>query len=60
MRSPDAGQNPAALRGSVGGRPRSPASKHMMIIYELSADGKKVIFTSGELSANVWGVYVPA
>jgi hypothetical protein len=32
----------------------------MMIIYELSADGKKVIFTSGELSANVWGVYVPA
>jgi hypothetical protein len=31
-----------------------------MFVYEVGADDKKVIFAAGELSAGVWGIYVPA
>jgi hypothetical protein len=34
--------------------------RHRMFVYEVSADGKKVIFAAGELSAGLWGIYVPA
>jgi hypothetical protein len=30
-----------------------------MFVYELSADGRKVVFAAGELSANVWGFMCP-
>jgi len=40
--------------------PAHPHQRHRMFIYEVSAGGKKVTFAAGELSANVWGFYVPA
>jgi hypothetical protein len=39
--------------------PAHPMQQRRMFVYEVSADGKKVVFAAGELSANVWGFYVP-
>jgi hypothetical protein len=33
---------------------------HTMSIYKVSLAGKSIIFAAGELSAYVWGFYVPA
>jgi hypothetical protein len=30
-----------------------------MWLYEIDNAGKKIVFAAGELSANVWGFYVP-
>ncbi len=40
--------------------PQHPSELHRMWIHEIEADGKTVKFAAGELSANVWGSYVPA
>jgi hypothetical protein len=40
--------------------PSYPNQKHSMWVYEVESDGRKVRFATGELSANVWGFYVPA
>ena len=39
--------------------PYYPTQRHAMHIYEIERGGKKVTFAAGELSANVWGFYVP-
>jgi hypothetical protein len=39
--------------------PAHPHQQHRMFIYEVNAGGKRVTFAAGELSANVWGFYVP-
>jgi hypothetical protein len=31
-----------------------------MFVYEISNGEKQVVFAAGELSADVWGIYVPA
>ncbi len=33
---------------------------HTMSIYQINIAGKSILFAAGELSANVWGFYVPA
>ena len=33
---------------------------HTMRIYEIESTGRAIQFAAGELSANVWGFYVPA
>jgi hypothetical protein len=40
--------------------PSYPSQLHMMDVYEITANGEHVLFAAGELSANVWGFYVPA
>ena len=39
--------------------PRYPWQRHSMSVYEITAGGKCVRFVAGELSANVYGFYVP-
>ena len=39
--------------------PTYPHQKHKMSIYEIETGGRSVVFAAGELSANVWGFYVP-
>lgn len=39
--------------------PSYPHQKHKMLIYVIEADGCSIMFAAGELSANVWGFYVP-
>ncbi|WP_425618271.1 hypothetical protein NA78x_001974 [Anatilimnocola sp. NA78] len=39
--------------------PSYPNQKHGMWVYEVESNGRKILFASGELSANVWGFYVP-
>ena len=34
--------------------------RHQMWVYEIESGGRRVRFATGELSANVWGFYVPA
>ena len=40
--------------------PAYPRQGHRMWVYEVESDGRKVRFATGELSADVWGFYVPA
>jgi hypothetical protein len=40
--------------------PAYPHQRHRMWVYEVEGDGRTVRFATGELSANVWGFYVPA
>ena len=40
--------------------PAYPHQRHQMWVYEIESDGRRVRFATGELSANVWGFYVPA
>jgi hypothetical protein len=40
--------------------PAYPNQRHRMWVYEVECDGKRVRFAAGELSASVWGFYVPA
>jgi hypothetical protein len=37
-----------------------PSQRHAMTVYEIAAGGEPIRFAAGELSANVWGFYVPA
>lgn len=39
--------------------PSYPSQLHSMNVYEIRAGGKRIRFAAGELSANVWGFYVP-
>ncbi|MGA2258841.1 MAG: hypothetical protein ABSG53_29590 [Thermoguttaceae bacterium] len=39
--------------------PSYPNQRHKMWLYEIDNAGKKIVFAAGELSANVWGFYVP-
>ena len=39
--------------------PHYPSQRHSMWVYEITAGGESVRFAAGELSANVWGFYVP-
>jgi hypothetical protein len=39
--------------------PSYPSQLHRMWIYEINGKEKRVRFAAGELSANVWGFYVP-
>ena len=40
--------------------PAYPDQFHRMWIYEIRGADKAATFAAGELSANVWGFYVPA
>jgi hypothetical protein len=40
--------------------PEHPNQNHAMSIYRIKTFWSIVIFATGELSANVWGFYVPA
>lgn len=40
--------------------PDYPHQPHRMHVYQVTNGDKKVVFAAGELSANVWGFYVPA
>ena len=40
--------------------PSYPEQRHRMIIYEMEAEGRAVVFAAGELSPGVWGFFVPA
>lgn len=33
---------------------------HSMNVYEIESGGRTIVFAAGELSASVWGFYVPA
>lgn len=39
--------------------PAYPNQCHKMWLYEVDNAGKKIVFAAGELSANVWGFYIP-
>ena len=39
--------------------PSYPNQLHRMSVYEISNGNHSVAFAAGELSANVWGFYVP-
>src|SRR5215471_19544641 len=39
--------------------PSYPWQRHSMSVYEITANGKCVRFAAGELSANVYGFYIP-
>jgi hypothetical protein len=39
--------------------PSYPSQLHTMTVYEIRTGGKGIRFATGELSANVWGFYVP-
>jgi succinate dehydrogenase/fumarate reductase flavoprotein subunit len=49
------GQEPIQLP-----HPTYPAQMHTMDIYQIETAGRNILFAAGELSANVWGFYVPA
>jgi hypothetical protein len=40
--------------------PCYPNQMHRMRVYEIETGGRTILFATGELSANVWGFYVPA
>lgn len=40
--------------------PAYPNERHQLSIYEIETGGKRIRFAAAELSANVWGFYVPA
>ncbi|TFV92321.1 hypothetical protein E4K72_19830 [Oxalobacteraceae bacterium OM1] len=40
--------------------PSYPQQLHALDIYEIEMGGRRICFAAGELSANVWGFYVPA
>lgn len=40
--------------------PNYPSQLHQMWLYEMKEENKTVRFAAGELSASVWGFYVPA
>jgi hypothetical protein len=40
--------------------PAYPNQRHRMWVYEITDGARQVRFAAGELSANVWGFYVPA
>ena len=40
--------------------PAFPNQRHRMFVYEVTNDGRNVRFAAGELSAHVWGFYLPA
>jgi hypothetical protein len=40
--------------------PAFPNQLHPMWIYEIRSADRTAMFAAGELSANVWGFYVPA
>ena len=40
--------------------PDYPNQRQRVWVYEIESSGRKVRFAAGELSANVWGFYVPA
>lgn len=40
--------------------PAYPNQRHRMGVYEIEHGGHHVRFATGELSAGVWGFYVPA
>jgi hypothetical protein len=39
--------------------PAYPNQRHRMSVYEIESGGRRIRFAAGELSANVWGFYVP-
>ena len=39
--------------------PQYASQMHRMWLYEIEVNGKRVLFAAGELSANVWGFYLP-
>ncbi|MBA3314402.1 MAG: hypothetical protein M3552_08925 [Planctomycetota bacterium] len=39
--------------------PSYPHQRHRLNVYEIDANGNQVVFAAGELSANVWGFYIP-
>lgn len=39
--------------------PSYPLQLHSMNLYEINAGGERIRFAAGELSANVWGFFVP-
>jgi hypothetical protein len=39
--------------------PAYPNQRHRMWVYEIESGGRRVRFAAGELSASVWGFYVP-
>ena len=39
--------------------PWYPDQRHQMYVYEISSGERRVRFAAGELSASVWGFYVP-
>ena len=40
--------------------PSYPDQMHEMNVFEIETGGRVVTFAAGELSASVWGFYVPA
>jgi hypothetical protein len=40
--------------------PSYSTQMHTMKIYQIETAGRSILFAAGELSANVWGFYVPA
>jgi hypothetical protein len=40
--------------------PSYPTQRHRMRVYKMEGAGKIVKFAAGELSANVWGFYLPS
>ena len=40
--------------------PSYPNQRHLIWVYEIRSGAKAVRFAAGELSANVWGFYVPS
>jgi hypothetical protein len=39
--------------------PSYPNQEHQLSVFQVTENGKVLTFASGELSANVWGFYVP-
>lgn len=39
--------------------PCYPKQRHRMSVYQISNGNLSITFAAGELSANVWGFYVP-
>jgi hypothetical protein len=40
--------------------PSYPSQMYAMSIYKVEVGGRVILFAAGELSANVWGFYLPA
>lgn len=40
--------------------PSHPHQIHTMEVFEIETAGRYILFAAAELSANVWGFYVPA
>lgn len=51
----ETGQTPIQLP-----HPSYASQMHTMRVYEIETAGRAILFAAGELSANVWGFYVPA